>query len=160
MAKSKKSQSAKSTSYTILLLRLALGWLIFYAGITKLLEPGWTASGFLQQSTYGTFKEFFLGFAGNSLADLAVMWGLTLIGLSLIFGVLVRFASFLGIIMMILFYLPRFPPKTGLVEEHVIYSLVFLALMATGAGHISRMLQPIIFRVQAKNTMGQLYHST
>ena len=105
---------------------------MFYAGLTKILDPNWSATGFLTgQATYGPFKEAFLVFANSTLVDFLVMWGLTLIGAALIAGLFVRLASFFGIILMILFYLPRFPPSppSWFVEEHIIYLLVFLLLL-------------------------------
>ena len=32
---------------SLVLLRLGLGWLMFYAGITKVLDPSWSAAGYL-----------------------------------------------------------------------------------------------------------------
>ena len=130
MAKSR----LKADQKVVLALRLSMGWLMLYAGITKILQGGWTATGFLQNVAYGPFKGFFLLFAQSALVDALVMYGLTLIGLALILGLLVRWASFWGIVLMALFYLPRFPPQTGAVEEHVIYALVFGLLMAAKAG--------------------------
>ena len=120
--------------YTILLLRISIGWLIFYAGITKILTPGWSTKQFLLSSTF--LNSFFSAMAGNVVVDWLVMLGLTLIGLSLLFGLFVKISSLMGIIMMILFYLPYYPPKHGLVDEHVIYIMVFLVLIGLNAGKI------------------------
>lgn len=124
----------KSSIAIIVLIRVVLGWLMFYSGITKLLEPGWSAAGFLQNSTYGPLKDLFLVFASNPVVDSLVMFGLTLIGLSLILGLFVKLSSFFGIILMILFYLPRFPPQTGVVDQHIIYILLFFMFIIIGAG--------------------------
>jgi thiosulfate dehydrogenase [quinone] large subunit len=34
-------------AYSILTLRLAMGWVLFQGGIVKILDPSWTAAGFL-----------------------------------------------------------------------------------------------------------------
>ena len=122
---------------SLFLLRVGMGILFFWAGYTKLIDPSWTAAGYIAGS------KNFVGFYSwllqpNILPTINFLneWGLTLIGFALIFGIFVRFASFFGIIVMILYYLPIYPPLHGLVDEHVIYSLVFLVLMAFGAGKI------------------------
>src|SRR3989338_6309141 len=123
----------KSKSYVMLALRLVMGWLMFYAGITKIFDSSWTAAGFLNGST-GPFGAFFRMMAGNVLVDQMVVWGLTLIGLSLLLGAFVRLSSFFGIVMMALFYLPYFPPEHGFVDEHVVYAAVFALLMVFDSG--------------------------
>ena len=42
----------------LLIARLALGWLMFYAGITKIVNPAWTAGGYLANAK--TFPGFHL----------------------------------------------------------------------------------------------------
>lgn len=123
----------KYQSLTLLLLRLSLGWLFFYAGFSKF--AGFSAKGYLL-NLKGPFAGLFLPLAGNVLVDQLVVWGLTLIGLCLILGVLIRFASFWGIIMMVLFYLSAYPPEHAfLVDDHIIYIAIFLVLMVSNAGH-------------------------
>lgn len=125
--------------FVLLLLRLAMGWLFFYAGITKVLNPGWTAKGYLLGAK--TFPEFFQWFASSevlAITDFLNQWGLTLIGLALIFGLFTRIASFLGLLLMLLYYFPILEfPKAGygyLVDEHIVYALAFLVLIAFNAG--------------------------
>lgn len=123
----------KYQSLTLLLLRLSLGWLFFYAGFSKF--AGFSAKGYLL-NLKGPFAGLFLPLAGNTLVDQLVVWGLTLIGLCLILGILIRFASFWGIIMMILFYLSVYPPEHAfLIDDHIIYIVIFLTLMVSNAGH-------------------------
>ena len=68
-------------------------------------------------------------------------WGQTLLGLSLILGVLIQIGSVLGALLMILYYLPvlSFPyvgTHSFLVDDHIIYLLVFILLGAVRAGEI------------------------
>lgn len=51
----------KTAKLSIVFLRLAMGWLIFYAGITKVLNPNWTAAGYLKGAK--TFSGFYQWFA-------------------------------------------------------------------------------------------------
>ena len=123
----------KYQSLALLLLRVSLGWLFFYAGFSKF--AGFSAKDYLL-NLKGPFAGMFLPLAGNILVDQLVIWGLTLIGLCLILGILIRFASFWGIVMMVLFYLSEYPPAHAfLVDEHIIYISIFLFLMVSNAGH-------------------------
>ena len=68
-------------------------------------------------------------------------WGLTLIGIALILGIAVRFYSFFGALLMLLYYFPilQFPypnPHSYIVDEHIIYTAAFLALAAVRAGRV------------------------
>ncbi|PIP74560.1 MAG: hypothetical protein CO028_03865 [Candidatus Levybacteria bacterium CG_4_9_14_0_2_um_filter_35_21] len=125
------------SSIALFSLRIALGWLFFYSGYSKLTAVGgFSAKGFLL-NLHGPFSAFYLPLAGNPVVDQLVIWGEILIGICLILGLLVRFASFWGIIMMFLFYFAGFPPVHALlVNEHIIYILIFIFLMASNAGHL------------------------
>ncbi|MFH1632375.1 MAG: DoxX family protein [bacterium] len=119
----------------LIILRVVLGAMFLYAGITKLGD--WSAAGYLAAST-GPFAEWFQSLAGNTTVDALNVWGLILIGACLILGVFVRPASLFAIIMMVLYYLADFEGSTahGLIDEHVIYLIVFLVFLAGGVGHM------------------------
>ena len=75
-----------SFPYVALAMRLALGFLFFMAGWSKLTaQGGWSAAGYLANAT-GPFASWFQSLAGNGLVDQLNMWGLALIGVALIFG--------------------------------------------------------------------------
>lgn len=126
--------------YSLFALRVATGWTMFYAGITKLLDPNWSAAGYLKAAQ--TFPGFFQWFASPGVLPVTNFlneWGLTLIGAALILGIFVRIASFSSAGLMVLYYLPvlSFPyiaPYSFIVDEHFIYALVFLVLAAFRAG--------------------------
>jgi thiosulfate dehydrogenase [quinone] large subunit len=124
---------ADNFKYTITGLRLILGVLFSYAGFEKLFDPKWTAAGYLKGST-GLFSDFFNSMAGNMVIDQLVIWGLILVGVCLLLGFAVRFASFWGILMMFLFYLSNLTWEHGPVDEHIIYIGVFATLASFGAG--------------------------
>lgn len=129
------TQRIKCGDYALLALRLAVGWLYFYAGIVKVLETGWTAAGYLKGSV-GPFAGLFVSMAGNPLVDFLFKWGLVLIGLAIILGLLTRLAAFWGVVLTLLIYFTKFPPKLGLVEEHIIYIAAFVVVAATGGGRV------------------------
>lgn len=128
------------TRFTIFLLRISLGWFFFYTGITKVLNPNWSATGYLNSAK--TFPELYSWLAGAQnigWVNLLNEWGLTLVGVALILGIFVRWASWGGILLMAMYYLPalQFPyaGTTGfLVDNHVIFSLVFLLFFFSKAG--------------------------
>ncbi len=113
---------------------------MFYAGITKVLNPAWTAAGYLQ--TAKTLPALFAWFASPAnigWVNFVNEWGLTLLGVSLILGIAVRLSSLAGVLLMALYYLPilTFPivaPHSYIVDEHVIYALVLVFFAAVRAG--------------------------
>jgi len=128
---------------SLFLLRISLGWVVLYAGITKILDPNWSAAGYLNNAK--TFTELYQWFASPNLLPIVNFvneWGLTLIGISLILGVFVRLSSIFGIAIMLLYYFPvlEFPYIPGahalIVDEHIIYALVFLVLASLRAGRV------------------------
>lgn len=132
----------KTQKITLFLLRISMGWLFFYAGITKILNPEWSAAGYL--SNPQMFPDFYAWLLSPSVLPIVNIlneWGLTLIGVALILGAFVRTASILGAAMMILYYLPilAFPyPNTHsyIVDDHIIYALALLVLAAFHAGRV------------------------
>ncbi|MBM2817840.1 MAG: DoxX family protein [Parcubacteria group bacterium] len=132
----------KSQKFSILILRLSLGFLMFYAGITKVTDPSWSAAGYINGAkAFSPFYNFLLSPSVLPVINFLNEWGLTLLGVSLIFGVFVRLSSVLGIVLMILYYLPilKFPyagEHSYLVDEHIIYSAALLLLMSFNAGRI------------------------
>ena len=79
----------KVIGYAILIMRLSMGWIFFQAGITKLVNPDWTAAGYLTNAIPegNPFAGWFASMAGSGFVDALVIWGLLLIGIALIFGV-------------------------------------------------------------------------
>lgn len=124
----------------LVLLRLSMGWLFFYAGITKVINPNWSAAGYLKGAK--TFTGFYQWLASADILPFTNFfneWGLTLIGAALILGVFVRLGSILGAFMMVMYYFPILTfPKVGtnayIIDEHIIYAIVFLFLAAASAG--------------------------
>jgi len=115
----------RTISWTLLALRLAVGWHFLYEGLVKLLYPGWSSQGYLEAST-GPLAPLFHWLAASSTRVLIVdqlnIWGLTLLGLALMLGLRVRLAALLGALLVGLYYLatpPLFAPATaGPAEGH------------------------------------------
>lgn len=125
---------------TLFALRITLGWLFFWAGITKVLNPDFSAAGYLEGAkTFSGFYHWLASPAMLPFTNFINEWGLTLLGLALILGVFTKWASRLGALLMILYYLPilDFPyPNTHsfIVDEHIIYAVGLMVLCAFEAG--------------------------
>ena len=129
----------QSQKFSLFLLRITTGWLMFYAGITKVVDPAWSAAGYL------TGAKHFIGFY-QRLAQPGILpfvnfineWGLTLLGISLILGIGVRLSATLGAVLMILYYIPLgfpYPDAHSLVvDEHIIYACALFVLACWRAG--------------------------
>ena len=126
----------------LFLLRISMGWMFFYSGITKVMNPDWTAAGYLNAAK--TFTGFYGWLASPGIMPIINFvneWGQLLLGISLILGIGVRLSSVLGAILMAFYYFPilDFPyPNTHsfIVDEHVIYAFALLTLAALKVGRI------------------------
>lgn len=140
--------------YSLVILRVVMGWTLFQGGVTKLItyldanpENNWTAAGYLANAIPpgNPFMGLWSSMAGSPTVDLLAMWGLTLTGLGIILGVLVRWNAFWGAIMMLLFWAAALqgglaaglPLEHGwVVDDHVVYAALLFGLGAFGAGRI------------------------
>ncbi len=129
-------------SVPLFLLRISMGWMMFYAGITKVIDPEWTSAGYLIGAK--TFTGLYQWLATPSIlpaVNFVNEWTLTLLGISLMLGIFVRLSSLLGVVLMMLYYFPilDFPyptPHSFLVDEHIIYGAVLLSLANLRAGRV------------------------
>ena len=97
-------------------LRLLIGWHFMYEGVVKLLNPNWSAQGYLMGSE-GFFSGLFEWIGSSTsltaIADFVTVWGMVLGGLTLMLGVLVKPAAFIGMVLLAMFYL-AYPPFPGI----------------------------------------------
>lgn len=124
----------KNVAIAAIVLRVLMGWFMFFDGLGILQTPHWSAKGFLLAAK--TFPQFYAWFAipmNSWWVDPLNSWGITLVGVALLLGIFTRPAAWAGFLLMILYYFPHnvFPYVTYgyVVEEHVIYAGVF-ALIA------------------------------
>lgn len=118
----------------IVLLRVAMGGLFFYAGITKVINPAWSPAGYLGNAqTFSGFYSWLASSANLPWVTFLNEWGLTLIGVCLILGIAIKLSANLGALLMLLYYFPilEFPyvgSHSFLIDEHIIYILVLCLL--------------------------------
>jgi len=122
---------------SLLLLRVSLGWYFFWAGITKVLDPSWSAAGFLNHASM--FPGFYAWFARPEILPLVNFlnaWGLTLIGVALILGLFVRLSAVFGVLLMMLYYFANTSEFSFIVDDHVTISFALFVLASFRAGRV------------------------
>ena len=140
--------------YSLVIMRVVMGWTLFQGGVTKLVtyldanpENNWTAAGFLANAIPegNPLMGMWGAMAGSPLIDMLVMWGLTLTGLGLLLGALVRWNAFWGAVMMMFFWAASLqgglaaglPLAHGwVVDDHLVYAVLLFGLGAFGSGRI------------------------
>jgi thiosulfate dehydrogenase [quinone] large subunit len=101
-------------AWTLVILRVLIGWHFLYEGVIKAYNPSWTSRGYLLSASI--LKPFFNWLAGDSLIsiiDNLNIIGLIAVGISLIIGIKVRWGCIAGILLLALYYLAH-PPFSDL----------------------------------------------
>ncbi|GMU74323.1 MAG: hypothetical protein AMXMBFR44_5200 [Candidatus Campbellbacteria bacterium] len=127
---------------SLLLLRVSFGWLFLYSGITKLLNPDWSAAGYIGgASTLSSLYQWLAQPGILPWVNFLNEWGQVFLGVALILGFFVRPAAITGAVLMLLYYFPvlAFPlvgEHSYIVDEHILYALALLILAAFKAGRV------------------------
>lgn len=102
-------------AFTLIFLRMLIGWHFLYEGIAKLLNPYWTSAGYLSESKW-LFSGWFTAIVDNpsilKVVDFLNIWGQILIGIALITGLLTSWACVAGIVLLLIYYVCN-PPFIG-----------------------------------------------
>lgn len=138
--------SENRVGYSLLAMRVSIGWIMFQAGITKLLDPTWTAAGYLNNVPAGNpLTGLWTMMAGVPMVDMFVTWGLLLTGVGILLGAFFRWSSFWAAVMMLTFWasslkggiLQGLPVAHGwVIDSHLVYVMLLFGLAAFGAGRI------------------------
>lgn len=130
----------RNTKIWLVVGRIALGWLFFYAGLVKILNPEWSAVGFLVNAK--TFPGLYAWFVSPSVIGIVNFineWALLLLGVSLVLGLFVRWSTIPGALLMVLYYFAgnAFPAVANgfIVDEHIIYIAILILFFVTSAGN-------------------------
>ena len=102
--------------YVLVTLRFLIGWHFLYEGISKLLNPYWSSAAYLLDSKWifsGIAKTIVSNPTLLTFSDYINMWGLTLVGVSLLFGIFSRYGALVGMGFIMMYYLFA-PPLVGL----------------------------------------------
>ncbi len=109
----------------------------FGLGFATAKEGAWIlggspTTGFLTHAVRGPFAGMFEAMAGP-VVDFVFMLGLLGVGLALILGLALRFASYAGTAMVLLMWLAQLPPEHHpIIDEHIIYALMLVGLATLG----------------------------
>lgn len=111
------------------------------------IHGGSPTRGFLSAVDVGPFASMFHAWAGTWWADWLFMLGLGAIGIAVIAGIGLRLSAVAGSLMMLMMWAAEWPfaqsMSTGeathstnpVIDYHIIYALVLIALAAASAGH-------------------------
>ncbi|MGW4065147.1 hypothetical protein ACWEGE_43145 [Amycolatopsis sp. NPDC004747] len=145
---------------SLAVLRFATGFVFLWAFLDKLFGFGYATpgkgawisggsptKGFLSGVDAGPFQSMFHAWAGTWWADTLFMLGLAGIGTAVIAGIGLRLSAAAGSLMMLMMWAAEWPfalsTSTGqathstnpVIDYHIIYALVLIALAATAAGN-------------------------
>jgi thiosulfate dehydrogenase [quinone] large subunit len=138
----------QKTRYVLAALRIGLGWIFLWSFLDKLLglglstapENAWIAGGsptygFLTHATAGPLAGLYQSIAGHPIVDTLFMFGLAGLGIALMLGIGLKIASIGGPLMMLMMWSAHLPPaQNPLIDQHLIYALLFILLAQTAAG--------------------------
>ena len=140
----------RSFGYVVAAVRIALSGVFLWGFFDKLfglgyatarenswLNGGSPTSGFLNFGANGTLGNLFEPLAGQAWVDWIFMMGLLGIGLALLLGIGMRIAAISGVTLLMLMYAAVMPSANNpIIDDHLIYSLVLVALAMMNAGHV------------------------
>ncbi len=127
----------------VVYLRLTMAWTFLYAASHQVFDPKFTIVGFLSHTK--TFHDFFAVFTTPAMAPITtflVEYGHLLIGLSLLFGLMVRVSAGFGVLLMVIYWFahmdwPFIENKNNfIVDYHLVYAGVLTCLIVMRAGHV------------------------
>src|SRR5215471_3614299 len=127
----------------ILFFRFTMAWTFLYAASHQVFDPSWTVVGFLNHTK--TFHDLFSAFTTETMAPITtflVEYGHLLIGLSLLFGLMVRVSASFGVALMVIYWMthmdwPFIENKNNfIVDYHLVYAGVLVFLIVKRAGHV------------------------
>lgn len=136
----------KNVLWVWVTLRILMGWTFVWAFTDKMFGLGFATKpgsawldgasptyGFLSYATKGPFAELYQSLANSELVAFLFMGGLLFVGVTLLFGVLVRLGAIAGFFMYVMFYTAGFipPEHNPFIDEHIINAVIMVGLFYT-----------------------------
>lgn len=129
-------------------IRLMLGFIMLWAFLDKTFglgyatAPGnaWLAggsptTGYLGHATSGIFSSFYSGLAGNAAVDVIFMVSLLAIGVAVLLGIGMKIAGYSGGLLMLILWSTNVPPANNpILDDHLVYMILFFAFTVVKAG--------------------------
>lgn len=135
--------------YSLLAMRVGIGWILLQGGLQKLLNPSWTAAGYLSNVPAGNpFVSVWSMMAAEpfvGIVNILVIAGLIFTGIGIMLGAFTRLNAFFASLMMMLFWasslegglLQGLPVAHGwVVDSHIVYTILIIATAEFGAGRL------------------------
>ena len=120
-----------------------MAWTFLYAASHQVFDPQFTVAAFLSHTK--TFHDAYAVFTTPSVSPyitFLVSYGHLLIGLSLLFGLMVRVSAAFGIVLMLVYWTahmdwPFIENSTNfIIDFHIVYAGVLVFLIGKHAGHV------------------------
>jgi thiosulfate dehydrogenase [quinone] large subunit len=127
----------------ILVFRLLMAWTFLYAASHQVFNAKFSAAGFLSHTK--TFHDIYAVLATPALDPVLtflVSYGHLLIGLSLLFGLLVRVSAAFGVALLLMYWTahmdwPFIENRNNLIiDYHIVYATLCVYLIVKRAGHV------------------------
>jgi thiosulfate dehydrogenase [quinone] large subunit len=127
----------------ILVFRLLMAWTFLYAASHQVFNAKFSAAGFLSHTK--TFHDIYAVLATPALDPVLtflVSYGHLLIGLSLLFGLLVRVSAAFGVVLLLMYWTahmdwPFIENRNNLIiDYHIVYATLCVYLIVKRAGHV------------------------
>jgi len=127
----------------VLYFRFLMAWTFLYAASHQVFVPSFSVVGFLGHTK--TFHDLFVVFTTPTMAPITtflVEYGHLLIGLSLLFGFMVRVSAAFGVLLMGIYWMAHldwpFVENTNnlIFDYHGVYAGVLVYLIVKRAGHV------------------------
>jgi thiosulfate dehydrogenase [quinone] large subunit len=127
----------------ILVFRLLMAWTFLYAASHQVFNAKFSAAGFLSRTK--TFHDVYAVFATPAIDPLLtflVSYGHLLIGLSLLFGFMVRVSATFGVALLLMYWTAHmdwpFIENTNnfIIDYHIVYATLCVYLIVKRAGHV------------------------
>jgi thiosulfate dehydrogenase [quinone] large subunit len=139
----KTMSESRAEKSLILFFRLAMAWTFLYAASHQVFDPNFSVAGFLKGTK--TFHDLYAPLTGpewSAPLTFLVGYGHLLIGLSLLFGLMVRVSAAFGILLMLLYWTAQmdFPyienHNNFILDYHLVYAGVLAYLIVKQAGYV------------------------
>ena len=127
----------------ILVFRLLMAWTFLYAASHQIFNPKFSAAAFLSQTkTFHNIYAVFTAPAIDPVLTFLVSYGHLLIGLSLLFGLMVRVSAAFGVALLMIYWTAHmdwpFIENTNnfIIDYHIVYATLCVYLIVERAGHV------------------------
>lgn len=122
-----------SVLIAIFLLRFMMGLRLVFPGWMLIMRGKTTVKEYVGEIE-GPLAPLFKKLGKIRAIEYLNKWGLFLSGLALAFGMGVRLASYVGILLMVMYWLTKWPWREGVIDERIVSIAVFILLIIFQAG--------------------------